>query len=669
MGSNRRAGFSLIEVITGITLVVLLMSVGLLRHGTEKSRGSSEGLARLLAAEMEAARAQARSSGVPVALCLPTQGQPHSASFYLLEGRARGRLTRERILWDEFPQAYAAVGYWGSDVEIAPDIPGDPDKEFWLPDNFSDFAFIFLPDGRVVTNDIPLVNGSYQVAVCSSVQWTKGQVDGTHTLTKLPPYNLLRVVSAPHLISVSPDGPVSLTSGAPGLDVAVYPSKMETAFAAHNPPAKPDVASPEVGSLEVLPAPVDEVANVTKRGTVTIRLTGTDLTGDDLFVEWGEEKVEGVATLSGAFSPSGRHRMVWNPELLAWESDVTWTPPPDSEVGDIFALSGTLSNSAGSEVALTSAALSNLEIIGDDQVILSSDSGLYKMNEKGLGLRQLLTERDPWYARFSPDGSKVVFQASRYDRDMVYVANSDGTDPSDLGLFDVNSHYFAPQWNSFGTRLFYESGRGVFSVKPDGTDRRELTPRLPGTSVSTMVVALSADSRYIAVMGHVQRIPGDRNSNSRDLYIAEIDGLADPPVLKSDWYNLTKDQPRHWPSDSTVFLSFHPQPADPNRPLLVMRGGGTAGSNLFTIQVNDVGGTGTDRFTADIQPLRYSSGKTSRDMDVAFSPDGTEVLTTRWWPTKGIFRYRWNTAGASPILTDEQFVNPNTQSFRHLTWR
>ncbi|MEW6279905.1 MAG: GspH/FimT family pseudopilin, partial [Candidatus Eremiobacterota bacterium] len=176
-----RRGFSLFELM----LVVALLAVATLsllvstRHAS--SRASARGLALILAEQVRLARQQAVTRQVPVALCFPSNGgaQGHTAAYYVLEGETNPRLTDTRDLRGEFPRAAAFVGVWSiasATLGKRLPIPGSApaiDLNAWLPPECKrDYCFVFMPDGSLVTNDLPSYDGAYHVLVVAGLAFS-----------------------------------------------------------------------------------------------------------------------------------------------------------------------------------------------------------------------------------------------------------------------------------------------------------------------------------------------------------------------------------------------------------------------------------------------------------------------------------------------------------------
>ena len=99
--------------------------------------------------------------------------------------------------------------------------------------------------------------------------------------------------------------------------------------------------------------------------------------------------------------------------------------------------------------------------------------GLYTVRPDGTDLRQVLARYAATYASWSPDGSKILFGA--------YVVRPDGSGLRQLGLAGYGRPTESFQsWSPDGSRIaVLEPGRVLYTVAPDGRDKRMLVRRWP----------------------------------------------------------------------------------------------------------------------------------------------------------------------------------------------
>jgi prepilin-type N-terminal cleavage/methylation domain-containing protein len=663
---THRRGFSLFEMVCVLALLGLIGGIALGGRSSQQARSSSQALAMDLVSELRACRAQAMSSATPVAACFPGNGVPHSQSLYVMSGQAMGRIRRVRDWANDYPKAILAVGYWGSGA-TRPDqteIRKKVEPRSWLASDFKDFALIFAPDGRVASNDLPLSDGTYKVLVCGAVDYSAETLGGPTVMDTPPPAYWLRRAATPYTVTIDPDGNISAESGAPGLTtIDAHPFPMASPPAPARTIPSFVAGAPAIDSVEVLPKPViDPVATVVKGGNLNVTVRATDSSGDDLFVEWSSTLSHGLATGNGAFSSKGKQPMTWLPAEGKWITHITWTPPLDSEIGDRFELSCSVSNSAGTAINANSALLRDVTVRKDETVFLCDDSGIFSMQTNGTAMKQIVSAGDPWYVNVSPDGTKIVWDQNAWDRDAMYVANIDGSDQRFL-TSAPSDYYLRCHWNPTGTKIYFAgSYRMLRSINPDGTGNAELMPRIPGVS-SCASFKISSDGKYIAVVAHAERTVGDRSTASSDLWVGELDESVDPPRVK-DWTNTTLALPKNTPGGSNHFLTMHPKPLPSTKPVVLVRAGLAGYYNVLMAEIEDHGAGATPRFTVVTSLLCDSLGRRVNFMDIAFSPDGDRACATEG-SFGGATVYDWDLA--SKTVSNGKKIS--TRGFRWVDWR
>jgi hypothetical protein len=658
-------GFSFVEIFVSLTILSLLFFFGVLRHGSEKSRADSEMLARNMVSDLKAAKSQAMATGRPVAVCWPSGGNPVCQSFYVMEGRSRGHAVRARDFSQDFREGYLGVGFWGV-ATVAERTVGskEVDPQTWLPAGFKDYALIFDGQGKVATNDLPLQDGSYRILACSSLTSGGGNVSGVGRMpsSSRPGYYRFSKASAPHTIAVTPDGAISMTSGSPGLMIDTYPSPM----ADPAPPFKvvpPKFSAPQIGTVKLQARPVlSSVATVTLDGSLSISVSGTDPTGDDLFLEWSAEKVSGAATSAGYFSPKGRFPMDWNPSTQTWESQVSWVPPDDGEIGDIFDLSFVLSNSAGSKSSTGYSQLRGVELVNDDLFIGGNSVGLYKMHQNGTGTELIrATDTTNSHVKISPDGERMLWIHRLSSKiTQVWTSKIDGTGAKPIANIDIFSSdmHTLPTWNERGTAIFSPSKNGISVMKADGSGLTDLLPKF--VTGDGRAIDITSDGRYLAVESVAYRVPGDWSTRKRDLWIARLNQSAWPPTV--DYWTNVSDAPGGESMGGYWLLKFQKVSPNPTNPVLLMSGPGSDNPKCFVISVTDTGSS----FTAKFDPLTDSAGNLIISSSLSFSPDGTKVVGTGHWPNS-VDIYDWSTASGVPKLVNKKKISDTWYS--NLDWR
>jgi type II secretory pathway pseudopilin PulG len=666
-------GFSLIETIVALGLIVLLAGLALRGHGSEKSRAGADGLAQRLAAECKAARQQAMAQGAPVALCFPSDGKrvPVAQSFYRLEGQAKGKVTSVTDLSSDYPLGLVAVGFWdpGAGLARPGGEPRGMDPDSWLPDSFSDYALIFNPSGAVTTNGLPLSDSAYRLLACSAVEYTSvGPPGGPPSVSKAPGYFQFKRVAAPHQIVLTPQGQITVSDGVEQLPVEASP------FAWQDDPA-PAIAYPakiaslpKVESVEVFPPPpVDEpFATVTLGGSLKLKVSASNPEGDDMSLRWTGRLVSGSGSYGGGFSQAGQFPMTWDTDKQQWQGEVAWIPPHDAQLGDTFLLSCQAFTSGGTTSVIQPAELREVTVTEDEEIVLGDiKQGLYRARPNGSGLKQIVS--GTVYLRhpsISPDGSRIVWTDFIEKRTHLRMANFDGSGAKTLfvGSSSNTNSFVSPVWNLASTRVYFADGNRIRIAQLDGSPYQVVTRDGDGNG-NLYGLAVSSDQNYMAFIASGLRPDG---VFSRDLYVGHLDRTVDPPKLV-DVSNVTADTATDWVGINwRSGLSFRPNPAVPTEQTVCTMGETAAhgaGGTLYSVRITDTGVPGSSRFTGLKQPMNWGSPYAK---GLAFSRDGSKMALTRI--TGGLEVWDWQEA-PKPILVNRKVVDIQGLSFGYMSWR
>lgn len=125
----------------------------------------------------------------------------------------------------------------------------------------------------------------------------------------------------------------------------------------------------------------------------------------------------------------------------------------------------------------------------------AGDGDIYVMNANGSDIRRLTHRLNASGPAWSPDGSRIVF--IRGQGQQLVVMRADGSDQHIIGK--ARGYYESPDWSPNGRAIAYQSGpnwssKAIFTIRPNGTGERQLTPR----SGSVGSPAFSPDSSHIA---------------------------------------------------------------------------------------------------------------------------------------------------------------------------
>ena len=140
----------------------------------------------------------------------------------------------------------------------------------------------------------------------------------------------------------------------------------------------------------------------------------------------------------------------------------------------------------------------------DGKTILfsSNRTGVWKLyvmdidgsNVRDLGLDSTSSDpNDPCRADWSPDGKQIAFPMTRSNGHFLDVANRDGT-----GLSEIpNGRGAYPHWSRDGRSLVFYSTGNLYTIRLDGTGRKQLTENDPASEIRPNYPQWSADGSTI----------------------------------------------------------------------------------------------------------------------------------------------------------------------------
>lgn len=153
-------------------------------------------------------------------------------------------------------------------------------------------------------------------------------------------------------------------------------------------------------------------------------------------------------------------------------------------------------------------------------------SEIYVMNGDGTNQTRLTNSSAiVYFPKLSPDGTKIVGIAKKYDDvlDELYVTDIDGTHP--IRLTTNSLHNYSPDWSSDGKKIVFISTRDgaqarIYVTDSDGTHQRRLTAVNDNLSKtdSDLDPSWSPDGTKIAYSNNKD----DRNRFQ--IYIMDADG-------------------------------------------------------------------------------------------------------------------------------------------------
>lgn len=225
---------------------------------------------------------------------------------------------------------------------------------------------------------------------------------------------------------------------------------------------------------------------------------------------------------------------------------------------------------------------------------------------------------------WSPDGTKLAFQAPVNGVSAIFTMNADGTDRKQLTFTQLPE--VAPSWSPDGTRIAFESGRtgflGIYVMNADGSDQH----RISATNHHSMLPSWSPDGTRIA-------------------FIRALSGTETIALMDPDGSNVVDITPAgswsrvDWSPDSTKLALS----------LLV------EGRNQ--VHTMDADGSDLRRLTSE-----------NDDTGPFWSPDGTRIAFTTLVPGRGNQKQVVTTAAGSDG-SERVPVTPPGYDAQGLAWQ
>lgn len=466
-----------------ICMTLLVLGMGISASGLKRG-GSSEqsrSLAQVLSDQFRQARDSAVSRGIPVGLGFAPGGL--TQSFYRLEGEKNPRVVGG-FRWDrEFPQAAVYSGQWPLQPPLSWKPPASVaaarglDLAAWSPAHKNDALFVYLPSGRLVSNQ-PSFGGAQHLVAGSGF-------GGAPMLTS---------AQRPYTVTLWPDGESAIGGGlSGGAGIASGDAGLEGLHLATNwqRPANP---GPELVSVEPCPVPVQETlpagidASVSPGGYLTFTAYANDAQGEPLACRWSTET-------TGSFSAQKESRMEWDAGLNSWVSRWTFTPPPEAQVNDVYTLHCSVSDPDGQKDESTFGVAGKVLVTRRQKVVYLSNQqtgsigrlNLYTCNTDGTERRQITKGASLIIApKWAMDGSRIIYLSSNSGWPTEFFrlrsVNPDGSD--DRVLYDPGVAYprglVSAVYSFDGRRVLALANRGssfdLVSVSDDGSDVQVVNP-------------------------------------------------------------------------------------------------------------------------------------------------------------------------------------------------
>lgn len=437
----------------------LVATVGFVDLKTRRSQATPRTAAELVVEELRAARQSAKKDKTFVAIAFPSANgtQPHTASFYRLEGETRPRITRSSTLGREYQGISIFTGLWnldpsqllnpGSNTLTPPADAPVWDFASWGAPFPNDYHLVFGPTGSVHSSSLPLFDNGYHLLVCAGADYMGATLDGRALFRPTR-------VSSPYTITVSRSGLLRTTPGVLAQDgtVATVTGILDPVVA---PAAAPPVTNsanqdPSIQKVEVgpqpnpatLPSGID--ATVDWKGHLTLQVRATDPDGDRLNCNWTAN--------GGSFSSPLANRMEWDGS--AWTSTWEWRPPATVVVGDVFTLKPTVVDGRGGSVEGQLGVAGKIQVTGDGQIVFERQGDIYLINADGTNETNLTNEPgNDWTPKWSPDGTRLCFFSDRTGNFQAYVMWPDGSNLTQVTNVTPPNFISYATWSPNGERL------------------------------------------------------------------------------------------------------------------------------------------------------------------------------------------------------------------------
>jgi TolB protein len=671
-------GFSFLELMVTVALLSILAILGIRSFGSERARAGSEGLAQVVLAELEAAQGRARSSRLPVAFCLPSQDGTscNAQSFYLMEGEVAPRATTTRSFGGDFPSSVMAPVYWGSSATLTrpPGTGSAPANAVaqWLGSRIGrDYALVFMPDGSVMSNDLPVMDNEYRLVVAGGLKASPGSPDGAPQMpaSARPQNFLLESAFAAQTICISLQGEMRIESGIAqpegveiltgGLALAAGPADLVL-------PANPTATTPSVARVLVHPKPyLEPKATVQQEKNLSLTVEAEDADGQSLFCSWKAEPVGGAAG-EGLFSLGDEHPMLWDKTLRRWVSRCTWAPPTTANVGDQYTLTCEVMDSDGNTVQNTANILNPVTVVPPGRILFHTkkrgNTDVAIINGDGTGLRYLTDGAgEDLNPCVSPDASKIAWVDKGFTaKGEVFVMNIDGTGKTRVTTNNANESTAC--WSPDGLKIIYMRNWPDYlhMSNANGTGEVMLGTTQGSSSYSAV---MSPDGRYIINVANMSG-PGEP-SVSGELIVSEFVMGPNPQIVEPT--NVTNNSSSRTMDGLPTFL-----PGTTNYELVwASASPGPSGNfldaycNLTLARLRDNGAGTTPRFELVDRRVFRTDGPDN----LVFSPDASKVVFTRRFPTYGIFIANWTIApDGTPSMTGERRLTGFTGSEIPKAW-
>ena len=209
-------------------------------------------------------------------------------------------------------------------------------------------------------------------------------------------------------------------------------------------------------------------------------------------------------------------------------------------------------------------------------------------------------------SRWSPDGSKILYESDRDGNHEIYVMNADGSDQTRLTFSSALD--LSGSWSPDGTKILFSSGRegsmDIYVMNADGSNQTRLT----NNPDSEGGAAYSPDGTKIAFSRDKHNFRSDQIGG--ETYVMDADGSNETPLVTDKRDTHCCNSPVWSPDGSKIAFSSSRGMTEVETVRGLRRR-----SNPPDIYVIDADGSNEIRLTS-------SPGF---DMRPSWSPDGSKI--------------------------------------------